>query len=569
MVKRTGDRKRFLQEDVLSNSSSRSASRVRTPQVDGEENGQLDVNFHSIEELLTQKLESLQQLIEMQQQQNVDDPDGSTKDSNATAHDHKQSKARQYNQVRIQSGLTTINEIIDSLSTSRAEVSSLSRELLLAQLYKLIVSRPLVVYNEEQQGTPNFVTEDNVQALLKNLTAEDYRSSSEFLLLFRCCMALLCSDIDEFGVLISSDLLNFILKLIQEPATSVVTNENKASIVTGLTALLMVLHNGSSTYGLDEKIAYFLEIAEGFSASSITLSSDLQLGDREYSTLINDENDDKRIVNEVVSKANAEAGVAIAALHGAGCIMTLLPKGDYLNELITDSMSKLVPLLDNDVNLEISKAAGRAIGLCYEMYTYARDEDAGEDEDDDEDYNYNSPYYEQELLFSIVDRLGSLSSHKVAKKDKKSTHSIFRDVLNTLKNYTNAEVREEIYKKSPKGLEIIASMMESNYIKLSKSRSLPINSWFLYLRLIHLKWCFSFGVHGQLVSNDSIRDILRETATDYQARYGDSNAAPEAFVGSEYTLNEKFTFDDKKRTNAIRKARVNKMAEELDDLELK
>ena len=66
MPMRPSGHKKFLQEDVKSNSSSRSASRVRTPKVDGEENGSLDVNFQSIEELLTMKLESLQSLLEKQ-----------------------------------------------------------------------------------------------------------------------------------------------------------------------------------------------------------------------------------------------------------------------------------------------------------------------------------------------------------------------------------------------------------------------------------------------------------------------------------------------------------------------
>lgn len=543
--------------------------------VDGEENGSLDVNFQSIEEMLATKLDSLQLLLEKKQQEMLQDAAIGTGDTNpildGNSQDYLQKTAKQFNQYRIQSSHTSINEIIVSLGASRSSVSSSSRELMLAQLYKLIVSRPLVVYNEEQIGTDQYVTDDMVGLLLKVLTSGDYRSPTEFLLLYRSCIALLCSDIEEFGTLVLSDFLSYISKLIQEPATSVVTNENKASVITGLALLLTILHNGSSSFGIDDKISWLIEIAEGFTESSIQLLKDIQTGDREYSTLINDESDDKRIVNESNVKASGEAAVAIAALHGCACLLTLIAKGDFLNEFVTDLTAKLVTILDNDVNYEISKAAGRAIAICYEIYSYSEDEEDNDDDvgDDSElEYNYNAPYYEQEQLFSILSRLASLSSHKISKKEKKVTHSIFRDILSTTKTYTNPEERIEIYKKSPRGMEIVSEMMESSsYIKLSKSRSLPINSWFLYIRLIHLKWTFSFGVHNQLTSNESIRDILREPATDFQERYG-SSGADHLEAQGDYGTTERFETDDKKRTNMIRKARVNKLAEEIEDLQL-
>lgn len=553
--------KRFLQEDIKSNSSSRSASRVRTPKVDGEENGSLDVNFQSIEELLTLKLESLQSLLEKQGLQEE------TTINNDNAQDHKQKSLSHLNEVRIQASLTTINDIIHSLTMSRTEVSSQSRELLLAQLYKLIVSKPLIVYNEEHSGTSSYISEDKVLELIKILMSGDYRSPTEFLLLFRSCIALLSSDIEEFGELISPELLNFIQKMIQDPETLNITNENKASIITGLTGLLMILHNGSSSYGIDERISSLIELSEGYSASSNTLSTQLKSGDREYSTYFAEEID-KRIVSDSLNKVNAEASVAISALHGAGCLLTLIDRGDYLNEYILDIMPKLVTVLDNE-NIEISKAAGRFIALCYEVFTY---DNSGNGEEESE-FNENSPYYEQEELLSIIERLANVSSHKITKKNKKEAHSIFRDILNTVTSYTNFDKRIEIFKKSPDGIEIINSMMDSNYIKLSKTRSLAINSWFLYLRLIHLKWCFSFGVHNQLVGNDDIRDILKEPPSDYQLKYGinDSYVGDDDYEDSfnSSALNDKFATDDKKRTEQIRKARVNKLTETIDDLEIK
>lgn len=550
----------ILNEESLLNASSRSASRARTPKVDGEENGQLDINFLSIEELLTTKLESLQALLDLQ----VGQPDDLGMESTSNQ-DVRQKQIGQLNKARIQSGLTTINDIIYSLSLPRNEISSQLRELLLAQLYKLIVSKPLVTYNEENAGSSSYVSDDKVNELIKIFLSKSYRSDSEFLLMFRSCTALLCSDIEEFGYLVSAEFLGAIQQLLVDPPTSVVTNENKANLATGLCSLLLVLHNGSSSFGIDEKVAELLDIAEGSAKSALTLSQQLDAGDREYSTLF-DVNEDKQIVNEATQKVRSEVNFAAATLHGAGCLLTLMPRGSYLNDFITEQMPKLVEMVDDDVNIEVAKAAGRIIGLCYEVFSYSEED---EDNDDDEDYNYNAPYYEQAALFSIIERLANLSTKKVSKKERKEAHSIFRDIAATLVNYTDVEKRTAIYRKSQEGQELLTSMFDSTYIKLSKTRSLPINSWFLYLRLIHLKWCFSFGVHNELVSNDSIRDILREPATDYELKYGTSGDHDPDDDAVPHANTDRYGDDEVKRTQRIRKARVNKLVLEMDELELR
>lgn len=551
----------LLSEEPLLNASSRSASRVRTPKVDGEENGQLDINFLSIEELLTSKLESLQALLDQQLPQ----PDDLGRDSTSNQ-DVRQKQIGQLNKERIQSGLTSINDIIRSLSLPRNEISSQLRELLLAQLYKLIVSKPLVTYNDENAGTALYVSDDMVSELLKIFLSKSYRSESEFLLMYRSCIALLCSDIEEFGYLVTTEFLEAILQLLVDSTTATVTNENKANLVTGLCSLLLILHNGSSSFGIDEKVNELLDLADASAKGALTLSNELDAGDREYSTFF-DTNVDKQIVSDANQKVRSEVNFAAAALHGAGCLLTLLPRGDYLNEFISDQMPKLVEMVDDDVNIDVAKAAGRVIGLCYELFTYS---DKDEDNDDqDDDYNYNAPYYEQAALFSIIERLANISTKRVSKKERKDAHTIFRDIQATLVNYTDVEKRTAIYRKSDEGQELLRSMFDSTYIKLSKSRSLPINSWFLYLRLIHLKWCFSFGVHNELVGNDSIRDILREPPTDYDLKYGVSGDRHEDDTHHHSYTSDRFEDDEVKRTQRIRKARVNKLALEMDHLELR
>jgi len=530
---------------------------------DGEENGSLDVNFSSLEELLSQKLESLQQLLYLAENEEEENRDSMV----ANSQDFRQKNADAINRARIQSSATGINDIIISLLHSRAEVSSLSREMLLAQLYKVIVTKPIVVLNEENAGTKDYVGEESVLVLVKLLTSGDYRSASEFILLFRSVISLLTSDLEDYGELVSTDFLAHLEKLILEPPTANVTNENKASVITGFCGLLLVLYADTSAFGVDDKIKWLLEYSQGFVQSSINLQKQLETGDREYSTLM-DENDDKRLVNEQESNLRAEAGIAIAGLHGVAVLLTLLQKGEYLNELLNFVATEMVEVIDNDFNTDLAKAGAKVLALCYELYTYEDDKDS---EEADDEFNYNAPYYEQESIISICNRLANTTAKKIGKKDKKETNSVFREVVNAIENYTNAEKREEIYKRSPVGLELLTASLSSTHVKLSRSKSLSINSWFLYFRLLHLKWCFGFGLHDQLVGNDRIRPILREPLTKYQDKYNyDSD---DGYSGAGFGRNarsdvERFAKADKKRDSDLKKARVNKITQAIEGLEL-
>jgi hypothetical protein len=551
--------RKFRDDATGSASSSRAPSASRTPiPADDSDDEFIEQDFQRIEDLLNQKLLSLQQTVEA----NVD------KSIDKTGHrDRKQHDIIALNRARIQES-SSIPEIIASLQLPRTEVSTTSRELLLAQLYKLIVSKPIIIVNEENIGTVNYIDEENVQKLINLFTNHEYRTETEFLYLFRSIIALIASNIEDFGGFITSDFLELIATLIQEPATSTITNSNKANLVIGYTSITLILQDGSGYFGVDDKIKWLIDLAEGYSKSAHLLKDQLASGDREYSTKIEDKDMDKVLINEAQQKVDDEALVCVYILQGIASLLTLLPKGEYLNEICEDLMIKLVTLVDDEVN-EISKATARTIAVIYELYDYDINSDEETDGDNSE-FNSNAPYYEQEYLFSIFDRLAKLSSKRISKKEKKEVHSVFRSVGNTLEAYADRESREAIQKKTEEGIEILKSIMDSTYIKLSKYRSLPINSWHLYARLRQLKWCFSFGLHSQLVCNDSIKDILNEqddllSAYDIEdSKLNDpaySNLVGEAFD----KLN---TSKEKKRAAKIKKDRANKLNEQMGAIDL-
>ncbi|GEQ66371.1 hypothetical protein JCM33374_g34 [Metschnikowia sp. JCM 33374] len=557
---------RTLLKESLSNSSSRSVSRARTPLPDGEENGTLDVNFSSLEELLSKKLESLQSMMLSNETEDLENRDSMVADSQ----DFRQKKVLSLNKTRIQSDTTTINDIVSSLQHPRSSVSTQSREMLLAQLYKIIVSKSVFSFNEEVATPATYVTEEVVSSLVKLLSSKQYRSSTEFIFLYRSVIALLASDLEDFGDIVSPDFLGSLEALISAPAFQYVTIENKASVITGYCGLLLVLYGETSAFGVDDKVKWLLEVAQGFVQSAINLKVSLDTGDREYSTLMY-ELEDKRLVDEQENRYLGEASVAVAALHGVGVLITLLQRGEYLNELLNSVATELASIIDNEQIVDISRAAAKVLALCYESYTY---EEVSEDEEyADTEYNYNAPYYEQESIISTCTRLANLSSKKVGKKEKKDVNSIFQQVVKTIEYYTNDEKREEMYKLSPTGLDLLASSVSWTHIKLSRSKSLAINSWFLYFRLLHLKWVFGFGLHTQLVENPGIKSLLRAPATKYQQKYGNADDDGDAVDNGRFgrdaqTDVERFARVDKKRANNLKKARERKITQDLEELSL-
>lgn len=552
--------RKFRDDATGSGSSSRAPSASRTPiPADDSDDEFIEQDLQRIEELLSQKLLNLQQTVEADTDKSID------KTGNR---DRKQNDITALNRQRILES-TSIPEIIKSLQLPRTEVSTSSRELLLAQLYKLIVSKPILVVNEENIGTSSYVDEEKVQKLINVFTNRDYRTETEFLYLYRSIIALIASNIEDFGDFVTSDFLERIVYLIEEPATSIITNSNKANLVIGYTSITLILQDGAGYFGVDDKIKWLIDLAEGYSKSTHSLKEQLASGDREYSTKIEDKNMDKVLISEAQQKVDAEAMVCVYIIQGIAALLSLLPRGDYLNEISEDLMTKLVPLVDDEAN-DISKAAARAIAVIYELYDYSINDDEDDEESGDTEYNSNAPYYEQEYLFSIFDRLANLSSKRVSKKEKKEVHSVFRSVGNTVTAYANKESREAIQKRTEEGKEILNSIMDSTYIRLSKYRSLPINSWHLYSKLRQLKWCFSFGLHSQLVCNDTIKDILNEQ-DDLQNAYDilDSKLHDAANSGAlDDAFNKANSVNEKKRAAKIKKDRAEKLTDRMGSLEV-
>ena len=173
-------------------------------------------------------------------------------------------------------------------------------------------------------------------------------------------------------------------------------------------------------------------------------------------------------------------------------------------------------------------------------------------------------------MISILTRLLNLSSKKVSKKDKKEISSVFRNIINTIETYTDSSKRQQVYKRTEEGIELLNNCVDTINIKLSKYKQLKVNSWYLATRLRHLKWCFSFGLHSQLVANETIRDVLKEPDNEYS--YGGSHGIDVDDIEDHEILHEymdqKHSTDEKLRHERRKKERMAKIDDQLEGLNL-
>jgi hypothetical protein len=226
------------------------------------------------------------------------------------------------------------------------------------------------------------------------------------------------------------------------------------------------------------------------------------------------------ILLNYVNDLNENLNMVISLLYGIGALLTLLVESATLNEYLENLLDPtLFDILEDSDNLELLKPVAMIFGLSFENYNYSDDIN-----EDLSDYNPNDdfdfPYASKYQLVSRLEELFKNSSKKISKKDKKQGRSVFKDVLNTINIYSDKKQRVRKLSSKKKANEI--SIDDSGYvgkdseeevlshIKLSKSRSLAVKSWFAFFRLIQLKWVFSSGIHTQLANNKQINTIVRD-----------------------------------------------------------
>jgi hypothetical protein len=210
------------------------------------------------------------------------------------------------------------------------------------------------------------------------------------------------------------------------------------------------------------------------------------------------------------TSADDDAPEVSAAVLGAGLLSTVPPTA---NVLIDDHLPVFVDLLSETQSQDVKLSLGKVIALWYQRYHYSDDED---DEDMDE-----VPLVDYDEVVRVLRDAISESAKRIGRKDKRERKSLYRDVLSTVETFACREQR----------LAVRSSDLVITHMNLTRSKSLPIDSWAKLLLVQHYRWLFGPGIHTQVANNPFIKESLASavyrpaTAGNFRDANHDSEAA--------------------------------------------
>lgn len=143
--------------------------------------------------------------------------------------------------------------------------------------------------------------------------------------------------------------------------------------------------------------------------------------------------------------ADDSGAVVAAALEEWGFLLTQIDDYDDLEALAEPAMEAFVEQLSS-TDIAVQVAAGENIALLYEKAHSPAGEDSSEEEDEDDNGEHTdvsendeppsrfTVYRNRHVLLRQLESLASVSGHGISKRDKKSLHTNFSDILHSVEN---------------------------------------------------------------------------------------------------------------------------------------
>ncbi|KAI9788401.1 MAG: hypothetical protein M1816_006926 [Peltula sp. TS41687] len=211
-------------------------------------------------------------------------------------------------------------------------------------------------------------------------------------------------------------------------------------------------------------------------------------------------------------EAGDSAAVVTAALEEWGFLATRI---EDLEEDSQTAMEAFVDQLESsDASVQI--AAGENIALVYEKSFTEQEEDEssnGEEEDGDPEDNSSpdgpkmvkryEPYRNVGQLTSQLSALASVSSRRLSKKDKKSLHTSFADVLNSVENPTRGPRYQNALNQET-GKRYGSRMV----VRVNRAGVMKIDKWWKLHRLQALRRILGGGFLVHYEKNAVVFDSL-------------------------------------------------------------
>lgn len=210
--------------------------------------------------------------------------------------------------------------------------------------------------------------------------------------------------------------------------------------------------------------------------------------------------------------AHDEGSVVIAALEEWGLLATEI---DDLEEATETAIEAFVDQLQSsDAGVQV--AAGENIALLYEKsYTPLEDDEEVSDQDVDSD-DSDGPqtgdkmvkrytvYRRQDQLLHTLDELANISTRKISKKDRKSLHSNFADIRNSVEKPT----------RGPKYSTALDQETGRTYgggrmkVKINRNVEVRIDKWWKLQRLNALMRVLQGGFTHHYDQNEAVSRCL-------------------------------------------------------------
>jgi hypothetical protein len=210
--------------------------------------------------------------------------------------------------------------------------------------------------------------------------------------------------------------------------------------------------------------------------------------------------------------AQDEGNVVIAALEEWGLLATEI---DDLQEETETAIEAFVEQLESaDAGVQI--AAGENIALLYEKsYTIQEeDEEVPEDNDNPDDpeaikdgerlIKRYQVYRRQDQLLHTLEELASVSTRRISKKDRKTLHSSFADIRNSVEKPTRGPGYSTALDQDT-GKAYGAGRMK---VRISKEVEVRIDKWWKLQRLHALRRTLQGGFIYHYDQNDVVSTAL-------------------------------------------------------------
>lgn len=207
--------------------------------------------------------------------------------------------------------------------------------------------------------------------------------------------------------------------------------------------------------------------------------------------------------------AHDEGSVVIAALEAWGLLATEIEDMEDATEAAIEAFVEQLESADAGVQI----AAGENIALLYEKSYTPREEDeeiSDVDSEGEEDVQgdkmvkrYNV-YRRQDQLLHTLDELANISTRRISKKDKKTLHSSFADIRNSVEKPT----------RGPKYSTALDQETGRTYgggrmkVQINRSVEVRIDKWWKLQRLNALRRVLQGGFTHQYDENEAVSRCL-------------------------------------------------------------